>query len=205
MVKVKTTRHRKPAHPHRHTHRQPFLNNGVSHVALGAAAGCMLGAAAALFLVPKPKRHKLTQGLDALYDQFTGTAEDYAHDVLEKGQKAYKAAKDSAGDICATASQFFSNAGKNSNRNLILGIIGAGLLGASAVYAISQKTSHGRESFADRWGTAKWSEMAKYVIDTVSDKLQGSDESSESHHPIANIVDWASMGLNLWQEIKKRR
>lgn len=196
MVKIKT-RNRKPSH-----HQLQISNNTMSHIAIGAAAGCVIGAAAALFLVPKKKGYHLTEELESLYDQFSDTAGEYAHGALEKGQKAYKTAKNSAGNICSAASHIFSKPGNNSNRNLILGIIGAGVLGASAVYALTQESNHGK-SFMDKWKTSKWSEMAELVVDTVSSKLN--DGESNAHHPIQNVMDWAVTGLNLWQEIKKRR
>lgn len=204
MTKVKT-RTRRSTHDSSHD-QLPFFNDHISPVVLGAAAGCVIGAAAAFFLAPKQKRHKFTQGIDDIYDQITDAAEDYGHEALEKGRNAYNLARDSAGNICSAASQIFSKAGKNTNRNLILGLIGAGLLGASTVYALSQNSSV-EESFADRWKTSKWSEIAKLFVDTVSEKLHGdeSDVHEEHHNPVQNVIDWAAIGLNLWQEIKKRR
>lgn len=200
-AKVKA-RHRRVSHD-----ELPFLNNTASHIFLGAAAGCAVGAVAALFLAPKPKRHKFTQGIDELYDQVTGAADEYGHDALEKGKNAYKAARDSAENIYTAASHAFAKAGKVPSRNLILGVIGAGLLGAAAVYALSQK-SEDNEGFLDKWKTSKWSDMAKLVVDSVSNKLHGDEDAEineEDHSPFQNIIDWAAVGLNLWQEIKKRR
>lgn len=173
----------------------PKLNDRVPPIMLGAAAGCLIGAAAAFFLTPQKARHGFTQSLDDLYDQVSDTAEDY----LDKGHHAYEYARDTMGNICSSAANAFSENG-NRNRNLMLGIIGAGLLGASAVYAYVQGT-HKHLSFADKWKLNKWSEMANLVFDTVSDKLQSQHKGT---HPINQVLDWASVGLNLWQEIKKR-
>jgi gas vesicle protein len=203
MVKIKTTR-RKSIHKHR-----PVVNHDMSPMVMGAAAGCLLGAAAALFLVPKPKRHRFTENLDHLYDQVTGTAGDYAHGAVEKSQRALKGARNAAGNIYGAASQAFNKTGKNINSNLLLGILGAGILGASAVYVLSQKETEEHKSFAKQWGVGKWTEIAKLVFDSVSNKLQGEEEEEsshgKSHNPVQNVLDWAMVGLDLWQEIKKRR
>ncbi len=201
MTKIKT-KSRRPSHVR--SFRQPtFVNSNVSNIALGAAAGCAIGAAAALFFTPKQTRNKFAQELETIYDKVTGAAE-YAHDALEKGQKVYKAARNSVGNIGAAATHVFSKR-KSSNRNLILGVVGAGLLGVSAMYALSQRNDH--PSFGERWKTSKWSDMAKLVVDSVSEQLHtdGSSHSHNGHHPVQNVLDWAVMGLNLWQEIQKRR
>lgn len=201
MIKPKA-RHRKSSH-----HELPFSNDTISHIALGAAAGCAIGAIAALLLTPKHKGHKFTRGLDDLYDHVTDAAGDYAHTALDKSQKLYNSAKGSAEDIYSAASNAFSKAGKSSNRNLILGIVGAGLLGASAVYALSQQFGDDHETLAEKWKTSKWSDMAKFVVDTVSHKLHDEEEEDhdEHHNPVQNVLDWAAVGMNIWQQIKKRR
>ncbi len=202
MRKVKSRSHahshsRKPNH-----HELPLSKNTMTHIALGAAAGCAIGAVAAILIAPKQRKHKFTQKLDEFYDHVTDTAEDYAHDALDKGQKAYQACRDAAGNIYSAASGTLA---KNSNRNIVLGAICAGLIGATAIYTLSQKKSS-HQSFAERWGTSKWSNMAKCVVDAVSSKLHEQEEEHDEHrNPIQNAMDWAEIGLNLWQEFKKRR
>ena len=196
-TKAKVTR-RRVVHHHEEL---PFLSNGMSTIAIGAAAGCVIGAAAALLLAPKPKRHRFTQGLDNIYDHISDTAQGYASGAYEKGQTAFQGAKESAENLCSAACDVLAGGGKN--RNLVLGILGAGLLGASAIYMMSQKSS---DSLSERWGASKWSDMAKFVVDVVSDKLQGEEAHHHGgHNPINHVLDWAMTGLNLWQEIKKRR
>lgn len=196
MVKTKTrSSHRKLSH-----HRElPFLNNGVSTIAMGAVAGCVIGAAAALILTPKPKRHKFTQSLDNIYDHISDTAHEYACGA----QDALTCAKESAENLCSAAADMMANGGRS--RNLALGVIGAGLLGASAIYLMSQKEFP--ESFSKRWATGKWSDMAKHVVDVVSDKLHGAEDSLPhgGHNAFQHVFDWALTGFNLWQELKKRR
>ena len=192
---------------HSRGHHLPF-DNGTSRIVIGAAAGCLIGATAALLLAPKQARHKFTQGLDNIYDQVTSLAEEYSNHAMDTGHKATQAVKDSAESICSAASNIFSRTGKNSNRNLILGIVGAGLLGASAVYALTQKPFHTNGSFASTWGTSKWRDLAKNMVDVVSSKLHEDEETHghEGHdNPIKNVFDWAVVGLNFWQELKKRR
>lgn len=222
MLKIKA-RSKRPSSHHQSSYKRPsshhnsykrpsrpisYLNDHTTQIAIGAAAGCVLGAVAALFLAPKKAKHRFTQELDNLYDHVSDVAEEYAHDALEKGQHAYQTAKNSAENIYSAASQIFSKGGKISNRNLLLGIVGAGLLGASAVYAYAQRSSGTHESFADKWKSSKWSEMASNLVDAVSSKLHegaGSFATDEHPHPIQNVLDLAAVGLNLWQEIKKRR
>lgn len=185
-----------------------FKNHGISNIALGAAAGCVIGVAAALFLTPKDRRHKFTQGLDSIYNSITDVADEYTHKVMDKGQKAYQTAKDSAEDLYSATSQIFTGTAKHSNRYLLLGILGAGLLGASTVYALSQTVMPEAHTFANRWKTSKWSDMAKLIVDTVSNKLHEGEEALsevEHHHPIQNVLDWATTGFNIWQTIKKGR
>lgn len=192
-----------------HTHRAlpkynrlSFINTTTSHIVLGAAAGCALGAAAAFLFPTTPKRHTFTKKLDEIYDSITEAADEYSHGALEKGQKFYETARDTAGDIYSSAAEAFS--GKNSNRNLVLGILCAGVLGASAIYALNQRATHNHDGFIHKWGLKKWPEMAKLVVNAVSEKLQEGEEHAESHNPIQNAIDWATAGFNLWQEIKKR-
>jgi gas vesicle protein len=206
MAKIKRREISTKSHSKRSLPNQvPFVNHTSSYIVLGAAAGCALGAAAAYFLNAEPKRHKFTQKLDEIYDSISGIADEYSHDAIDKGQKVYQAAKDSAETICSTASKVFC--GDHANRNIILGVLGAGLLGASAVYALNQNAMSSRSTFMDKWSLKKWPEMAKFVVDAVSNKIHNGEEHaiSELPHSIQNALDWAMTGLNLWQEIKKRR
>jgi len=201
MIKSPKTRKKSSHHQLSSLPKLPKFDENISNIAIGAAAGCILGVAAALLLTPKYKGHKLTRNLDAIYD----SAEEYAHEAFDKGQKIYNNAVDSAENLYEAASNVFSKNSKNWNRNLVLGILGAGLLGASAVFAISHQTDHDHQSFADRWKTSKWSDMAKLVVDTVSNKLHDEESEHEHHNPIQNALDWAATGLNIWQQIKARR
>lgn len=176
-----------------------LYSNNVSQMVIGAAAGCVLGAAAAYFLTPQNARHKLTRGLDDIYDKISDVAEEYTHGAIEKGQNVYSSAKDTMENIYEAAANAFSRNGKISNKNLVLGILGAGLLGASAVYFAAQNSS--KQGIMGQLKAGKWSDIAQNVIETVSDKLH----EKEGSHAVQNVMDWASMGLNLWQEIKKRR
>lgn len=206
MVKIRT-QNRKSSHTTSHA-RLPLTKDSMSSIALGAAVGCAIGATAALLLTPKQKGNKFSQKLNAIYDHLSDVADEYGHGALEKGRGAYKAARNSAENIYSAAAHAFEKNGKHSNRNLILGIIGTGLLGASAVYALTQNSSR-TQSFADRWKLNKWPEMAQLVVDTISTNLQegahSKSHAENSHNPLHNVFDWAVIGLNLWQEIKKRR
>jgi gas vesicle protein len=200
MVKVKP-RNKKPLTP-----PEPSTNEQVSNIALGAAAGCLIGAAAALFFAPKPKGHKFTRALDSMYDQVSDTAQEYAHEAMDKGHKIYDNAKDSIDHICHAASDAFSS--YSTNRNIVLGIIGAGLIGASAVYALSQRSSEEEEGLVDKIKACNWLDVAKFVADKFSGKSQEEDDSEdneEHYHPVHRMMDWAMTGLNIWQEMKKRR
>lgn len=196
-----TIRKAKPHLKRPHPAQFRLSNNTMTNMALGATAGCAIGAIAALLLVPKRRGHKFTQKMDEFYDQVTDAAEEYAHDALEKGQQAYQAAKDTAENIYCAAADTLT---KNPKRNFVLGAICAGLIGATAIYTLTQKSSPA--SFAERWGTKKWTDMAKHVVDAVSTKLsEASEEHEEGRGPMQNALNWAEVGLNLWQEFKKGR
>lgn len=179
MVKVKS-RPKSKQHS-RHTLTQDTIN--IPGIVIGAAAVCTAGAALAYVLMPK-KEPTFSEKLHGITD----TIEDYASD-------AYHSAKDTTSDLCDSACELFSNG--HANRNLVLGLIGAGVLGASALYALNQRSS----DETGRWGVGKLSETATMVFDTIATKLR--EGKQHKQHPIQEAIDWATMGLNVWNEIKK--
>lgn len=190
MAKVRSrprTRH--------HSHQETISDTlNVPGIALGAAAVCAIGAAVAYAFMPK-KEYTWSDKLHG----FADTIGEYAGEAMGKGREAYHTAQDTTSDFCDSACHLFSKNGAPSNKNMILGLIGASLLGASALYALNQKSKSG-----EHWNSGNLSEMATMVFDTVSNKLH-SHAGKSHHHPVENILDWAMVGLNLWNEIKKRK
>lgn len=181
MVKVKT----KPRSKKHARDEFSFRQFGTPGIALGAVTACAIGAAVAYALMPR-KKHT-----------FVDTIEDYTSDAMEKGREAYNYAKDSTSDLYDSACEFFSGDGY-SKGNIALGLIAAGILGASAIYMMNKSSS-------TNWNTDKWTNIATQIVDTFSEKFQSGKGRSGHHNPIQQAIDWASVGLNIWNEIKKGR
>lgn len=114
---------------------------------------------------------------------------------------------------------------------LLLGTIAGGIIGLTAYTIISNR--HGKkgiiqsvkeagESAVERIQAVDWADVAGQVVESLSDKLHEAEdnldedqdedfeEEEEEEGPIASekvqkIVDWAILGLNVWQNLKKRR
>jgi len=173
----------------------------LQNLAIGASAICLLGAAAAVtFFVTKNRK---TSRLETAYNNLTETVGDYAHDAYEKGEDAYGSAKDILENITDVASDLFATEDK-SRRNIVLGVIGTTLLGASAAYYLSQSEPEGLNGTLKK-NFDKFSDIGKVFINTVSSKLSDDAHKKTTSDPIHSIMDWASTGFNIWQEIKKRR
>ena len=193
MVIKSKVKHKKTPHHIKDHHTQEL---DLHNLAIGAAAFCLVGAAAATGILVAKKRR--SSGWERAYDQLTSAADDYAHEAYEKGHDVYESAR----DALKNAAHLFDSEENHTSRNVILGILGAGLLGATAYYA-SQNKNVDYEGFAKR-NLHKWGDIGKSVIDTVTDNFSNSHEKNVNQSPIQNIIDVASFGINLWQELKKR-
>ena len=114
------------------------------------------------------------------------------------------------------ASEFVDYA-RNSNP-LLLGAIGAGILGITTILVFS-KTHHDEadkiKGLANDLKSVDWAALAKQAKDGVNSILEELERDGEAvereikHGPHSNVaqdvVDWAVLGLRLWQSVKKKR
>jgi hypothetical protein len=191
-AKIKPIRHKKPL-----SAKHPTHDTQISNIAIGTAAACLVGAIAAGVIISNNK--KKASKWDRFYDVITNS-EDYVHDAIDKGHETVDSIRE-------TASNFFDNHKEGSSKNLFLGLVGAGLLGASAIYLIGQK-DHDELNGNSFYGfnVNKWKDIGQTVFDAVSEKIHHDSKSQKRDQgPVQHVMDWAYVGLNLWNEFQKRR
>ncbi len=173
-------------------------NNEVSNLLLSAAAGGVLGAAAALLLAPK-------------------AGAQLRQDILD----TYSDVSDKTQDLVDVASRYVSQPKRSSNGRLLLliGAIGGGLLGASAGRLLSnneklepsftRRMTQAGKSFAEN--SVDWIDTAKDVLNTLSQTIhqdgQQAEEADEEEekNPLREVINWANLGFQVWQNLSKRR
>lgn len=192
-AKIKPIRHKKPL-----SAKHPTHDSQISNIAIGTAAACLVGAIAAGVIISNNK--KKASKWDRFYDVITNSADDYMHDAIDKGHETVDSIRE-------TAAHFFDNHSEGSSKNLFLGLVGAGLLGASAIYLIGHK-DHDELNGNSYYGfnVNKWKDIGQTVFDAVSEKIHHDSKSQKrDQSPVQHVMDWAYVGLNLWNEIQKRR
>jgi gas vesicle protein len=200
--------------------------NHLNNLLISATAGTIIGATTALLFAPKSGR-RLRDDIYRTYEDLSEKGQDLMDDVVERGQKAADTASDYAEDIKNSASNLFgSTTQDNSNTNLLIGAIGGGVLGLAAVLFLlqSRNQENGDEGLLNKINkagklakknSAHWVETARDLLETISSKVSeplqhnGSvsheDESEDSHSTLHNVMDLASVGFKVWQNMKKRR
>lgn len=195
--------------------RMHISQDHLKNLCLSAAAGGFIGMAAALFLAPKTGRG-LRKQIVRTYEDLSEKGQDFAEDVLERGQNAVSAATGYAGALKSTLLGKVSN-GSNTNLNLLIGAIGGGVLGAAAVMMLAsadseENTLNGITHRIKEAGKGiHWVDAARDIMDTIKNKVYHSneladEEESGSEHPVLHdVLDWATLGLRVWQNIKTKR
>lgn len=154
-----------------------------SNMLVSVAAAGILGATAALLLAPKAG-NKLRK------------------DIYDAGCQAF--------DQCEE---------NNSKTPLIIGAIAGGLLGASLIYFLSNREEAASNNIGSKIksvgktvvnNATDWIETAKDVVDNIHDKVHQFDEEVEektekASTSIDDIMEWAQLGLRVWNNIQKRK
>lgn len=184
-----------------------FQESHLTPLLLSAAAGAIIGALVAVY---KPNQNARTWGFTVsnTYNKLSDKLEDISQPKKSVKQTSHK-------------------------KILWLGAIAGGVVGLTAVTLLSQK--HGGkkgggiiDSIKDAGHSAvesiqsiDWMDVAEHVADSVGEKIGANEEDSEedneyedeiedeesegSHDKVQSIVDLAILGLNIWQNLKKRR
>ena len=201
--------------------RTSISQNQITNLFLSAAAGGIVGLSAALLMAPKSGQ-KLRNDIYETYEDLTERGQDLAHDIAHKGKRAAHAAACYAEDLKDSASSLLERE-STTNRNIMIGVIGGGLLGAAAVLLMNQN-SDDEESLSHRLREAgrsakeniqsmDWVDTAKEILETINNKvnplhngsISEAVEDFQERHGLQDVLKWANMGLNLWQNVKKRR
>ena len=216
--------HKKPLvqnHTHKATHRRTnghklngFFNDTDSTVALGAVALAIGGLAAYFLLKPsdveETEEHYTDQAYDAVKNAYE-YATDYAGNI-----------RDYAGNMKDTAYDMIDQ--PYSTSLLVTGIISGTLLGASAIYLLSNSSNRSSENLVERLSdimdsvkeaahstsdsisSNKWFSAAQEIIESIVDKA-GEYKEEVTHHKSHFLNDALEMGLNgfrVWQNLKKK-
>jgi hypothetical protein len=120
---------------------------------------------------------------------------------------------------------------KRSNKKLLwLGAIAGGIIGITAFTLLGPKSFLGQkvhdvtdsikeagESAVNRIRKVDWGNVAEQLVESVAEGLDEGEEDEEddddeidedngfNEEKIRKIVDWAVLGLNVWNNLKKRR
>lgn len=181
---------------------------------IGAVAGTIVGATAALLLAPK-SGEKMRQDICTACGCVNDTAKDIACGIADIGHKAYESASEYAEGFKGSATHLFGKKKHipNLSSYLTVGAIAGTVISALAL-SLYSSGHKGPESLAQRikiaGRTAKqniqsidWFETAKEALDAIKERFES--EYEERSPQGRNALDWAIFGLNLLQNVKKRR
>jgi gas vesicle protein len=194
--------------------------NEVRNLFIGASAGTLIGATTALLLAPK-SGEKLRKDVIECCQGINGSAQGISHDFLEKGKKVFSALSDVTENVKDSASGLmtFSKPQPTISRNLMLGAIGGGLLGITAIMLLAPNAKQEKISnFAHKIkeNASKpfdWINTAKEIIDTIRSQIHSAESETEnssipqkpSQGNIQEALKWAVLGFHLWKNLQKRR
>jgi len=189
------------------TSHEQHQDNHLTPLLISAAAGAIIGALVAIY---KPDQNARMWGFTVsnTYNKLSDSLEDVGY--AAKGTK------------------------KSSNKKILwLGAIAGGVIGLTAVTLLSNK--NGRKKGAGFLDSIKgvgqsavqsiqsidWMDVAEHVADSVGEKIGGNEDEEEEEEEdqeseeeeidnetsskIQSIVNLGILGLNIWQNLKKRR
>lgn len=199
-----------------------------SYIPLGIAAVGLAGIATFLLLKPKKKTRLLEKNVYDIYEDLKEEAEELAHNAYEKGKEAYEHASEYAENIKDVIEH------PDSKTLFIAGTVGGSILGASLIYLLTRdgsknddlmnRTSHIFESIKDAANSASenvkladWPQIAKEVIESLTQKITNNHENDEeeeeegnnkNHHYLSHLQNAIELGVNgfrLWQNLNKKK
>lgn len=176
----------------------------------GALLGGVLGSVAALLMAPKAGKD-LRDDIVEGYNTINKRSHQFASDVRDQGQSLYDTVNGVEND-------------HTHNTFLVGGAIGA-VVGVVAALLLAPKSGDKlREQLGDRYDEIR--EKAESVVNnfnstrhniedkiddwkdtfvTIVDKLSSPKKGKHNSTTINDIVDWASLGLRLYNQLQKRR
>lgn len=175
-----------------------------SNLLISGVAGSLIGATTALLLAPK-SGEKLRRDISNVYSDLTDKTQEMAEDIRDR------------------TSKYISPPEKNSY--LLTGAISGALLGATLAFLLTQekednsylcdikdKIKESAQSMASNITSMDWLDTAKDVVNEINDKIHhhnGSNATKHAEHYTDNVInkalDFAIVGLEVWQKMKKRR
>jgi gas vesicle protein len=196
----------------KHIERQE--RNPITRIMLGVAAGGIVGVTTALLLAPKAGK-RLRGELYNAYEDISERSKDFINDAMDKGQTAVKSTGEFADNVKATAREFMRNTPdiSNPNVNLLIGALAGGCIGAAAIYMLSHKeieSDFATKIKAAGRGASHWIDTARDVLGSIqstANNLQhnGSEILDDvQNNKMHDVLEFASLGLRLWENIKKR-
>lgn len=181
----------------------------VSNILISGVAGAIIGAAAGLCLAPKTKEHHFSDEIYKKYQDVTKMLNGLEENIEEKGKMAFNTAACYAADIKDNACDLMDKV-QNIKTPLLMGALGAGILGASALLYLSSKntTGHKASNLTSHIQSVDWKNVLKEVVEILNNNSEENreDEGKESDSDAANnAIEWAMLGLRLWKNMKERR
>ncbi len=171
----------------------------ISDLLICGAVGSLIGASAALLLAPK-SGEKLRRDITHAYCDLTDKTQEFADEIKER------------------TSEFISHPEKEGF--LLAGAISGALLGGVITYLLTQQNK--TSSTFDEWreklknttqsiSSMDWIETAKEVLSEINEKIHHHNGSTvkknreKSENTINTILDWADLGLQVWNKVNNRR
>jgi gas vesicle protein len=197
-------------------------SNNINNILMSATAGSVIGAIAALLLAPKSGK-RLRNDIYETYEDITEKGQDIYEDAVDTGQKVADMATEYASTIKDNAAHLLGsvNLDDSPNTNLIIGALAGGILGATAIFMLLPSAEKNpRDELSPKIkGAGKylknklnWFETAKDIFETISTKAHHATEGASENikescekSPLHDVMELASAGLQLWQNIKNRR
>jgi gas vesicle protein len=182
-------------------HEHESMNSTqLSNLLICGAVGSLIGAAAALLLAPKSGM-KLRRDISNVYEDLFDKTHEIADDIKER------------------TSDFISRPEKNTY--LLTGAAGGAVLGAAIAYLLTQEND--KSSYFEAWKdkikdsaqaveNMDWVETAKDFVTDIHDAIHHQNGSTlkktvnqGQENVINKVLDWAVVGLQVWDKVKKRR
>lgn len=230
--------HHKKTNGH-HVHHETRKSHRASHAkinglslksskdakkALGALAAGLAGMAS-FFMLKAKKSKKSKSHFYNSYADLKDNASDLAHDAYDRSRKVYDYAADYAENVKDTAYDIIDQ--PYSGSLVLAGAIGGTILGATAVYLMTAKSSRNSSGLLDKaihvfdvvkdsaeaakenLQSHNWLDAAKDVLAQVSDKVhEFQDEGrghSKNHSHLNDAFNLALNGYHLFQNMSKKK